>query len=233
MQNPDWFINELAHAGDEHLDSDYVQTYDHKAATDPTQELQWLRDQGLNATHTLVDLGAGTGTFALAAAPYCRRVIAVDVSPAMRSALHEKITRQGITNVESIAGGFLSYEHQGDLADFVYSRHALHHLTDFWKVIALERIAAILKPGGVFYLRDLVYSCEPNEIEAVLDTWLSNAAATPDKGWTRGELVTHITTEHSPFSWLLEAMLERIGFDIRQVEHAATRVHSTYTCIKQ
>ncbi|HEX8034845.1 MAG TPA: class I SAM-dependent methyltransferase, partial [Ktedonobacterales bacterium] len=165
METPRWYIDELSHAGSEHLDTSYVPGYDHKAGTDPAEDLAVLRELGLNETHTLVDLGAGTGTLALAAAPLCRRVVAVDVSPVMLALLRQKAAQSDIGNIECVQRGFLSYEQQGELADFVYSRHALHHLPDFWKVIALQHIAAILKPGGVFYLRDLIFSFEPHEAE--------------------------------------------------------------------
>ncbi len=230
---PDWYINELTHAGSEHLDSDYVQQYDQKAGLDADDELQLLLSLGLNATHTLVDLGAGTGAVTLAAATICQRVVAVDVSPAMINVLRDKVQAREFTQVECVQSGFLTYHHQGDLADFVYSRHALHHLTDFWKVIALKRMAAILKPGGVLHLRDLIYSCEPDETEQVLETWLGKAPENADQGWTRAELKTHIQEEHSTYSWLLETMLERVGFDIQQVQPSPTRVHSRYTCVKR
>ena len=233
MTSPDWFLNELDHAGSEHLDSNYVPGYDRKAGTDPAEDLAVLRDLGLNESHTLVDLGAGTGTFVLAAAPLCRRVVAVDVSPAMLSLLRQKAAQSGMDNIKAVQGGFLSYDHQGDLADFVYSRHALHHLPDFWKVIALQRIAAILKPGGVLYLRDLVYSFEPGEAERVIGGWLGNAPDQADRGWTRAELATHLREEYSTFSWLLEPMIMRVGFEIKQIDHGGSRVHSAYTCVKR
>ncbi len=79
MEVPCWFPDELAHACDEHLDPDYELVYDRKAGADPTEDVALLRNLGLNNTHTLVDFGTGTGTLALAAAPLCRRVVAVDV----------------------------------------------------------------------------------------------------------------------------------------------------------
>jgi ubiquinone/menaquinone biosynthesis C-methylase UbiE len=233
MATPNWFLNEIMHAGDEHLDTNYVPGYDDKAGTDPADDLGVLRKLGLNTTHTLVDLGAGTGTFALAAAAYCRKVIAVDVSPVMLGLLREKMAQNGIKNIETFQSGFLSYEHEDEPADFVYSRHALHHLPDFWKVLALQRIAAMLKPGGIFYLRDLIFSFEPEETEAAIDGWLANASVTSDRGWTRTELITHLQTEYSTYSWLLEPMLEKCGFRIEKIEHSTTRVHSAYTCVKR
>ena len=232
MARPSWFLDELAHAGSEHLDPGYVPVYDRKAETDPADDLDVLRDLGLNETHTLVDFGAGTGTFALAAAPLCRRVIAVDISPVMLMYLREKVTQSGIENIECVQGGFLSYDHQGAPVDFVYTRHALHHLPDFWKAVALARIATMLKTGGILYLRDLVYSFEPGEAARIIETWLANAPEHSEQGWTRAELDTHLREEYSTFSWLLEPMIEQAGFSIQRINHGASRVHSAYTCIK-
>ena len=122
MEAPCWFPDELAHAGGEHLDPEYVLGYDRKAGADPTEDVALLCDLGLNETHTLIDLGTGTGTLALAAAPLCRRVVAVDVSGAMLTILKEKTERLGIKNIECVRGGFLTYEQRGEPADFVYSR---------------------------------------------------------------------------------------------------------------
>ena len=231
MDTPRWFMDEVAHAGREHLDPAYVPTYDQKAGMDPREDLVLLQHLNLNQSHTLVDLGAGTGTFALAAARLCRRVVAVDVSRDMLAVLREKLKRSGIANVESVQGGFLSYDHHGELADFVYSRHALHHLPDFWKAIALVRIAAILKPGGVLFLRDLVYSFNPDEAEAAIESWLGGASADARSGWTRSELETHLREEYSTFNWLLEPMIERAGFTIRDDQHHDS-IYSAYICIK-
>ncbi|MEO8285063.1 MAG: class I SAM-dependent methyltransferase [Chloroflexota bacterium] len=232
METPNWFLDELAHAGPEHLDPTYVPVYDRKAGTDPMDDLALLRDLGLNKDHVLVDLGAGTGTFALAAAPLCRCVVAVDVSAVMLNLIGEKAAQHGIANIECVQRGFLSYEHQGEPADFVYSRHALHHLPDFWKVLAIERIAVMLKVGGVLFLRDLIFSCEPNDAANVIESWLAAAVANPASGWTRLELETHLRDEYSTFSWLLEPMFERAGLRIESVGHDSSRVRSAYTCIK-
>ena len=232
MTTPEWYLDELSHAGGEHLDTSYVPNYDRKAGTDPSAEIALLRDLRLNQTHTLIDLGAGTGTFALAAAPFCRRVIAVDVSPVMLNYLRQKASELNIPNIETVQSGFLSYQHQGDLADFVYSRHALHHLPDFWKALALQRIAASLKAGGIFYLRDLIFSFEPDEAPAVLENWLSHASTQPGIGWMRPELEEHLRQEYSTFSWLLEPMLERAGFRIEHIDHDLSHIYSAYTCVK-
>lgn len=228
---PSWFPEELIFAGEEHLDPDYVEGYDAKAQTNPHEDVELLRGLGLNEISTVVDLGAGTGVFALAVAPFCRRVIAVDVSQAMIDWLASRAARDGITNLEIVHGGFLTYA-PAEPVDVVYSRNALHHLSDFWKVVALQSIAAMLKPGGMLRLRDLVYSFPVEEIEPRIERWLAGGAPTPDRGWTSEELATHVRTEFSTFSWLLEPMLERTGFEIQDVEHAPVGAYSAYTCVK-
>ena len=47
----------------------------------------------------------------------------------------------------------------------VFTRNPLHHLPDFWKAAALQRIAQLLKPGGVLRVRDIVYSFDPAETQ--------------------------------------------------------------------
>ena len=200
--------DELALAGPEHVDVTAVAHYEQKAAFDPAPDLALLQRLGLGADSVVVDLGAGTGSFAFAAARVAARVVAVDVSPAMVEAMQSR----GSGNVEVVHAGFLTYEHGGEPADFVYSRNALHHLSDFWKTIALSRIAAFLRPGGTLRLRDIVYSFDPDDADEHIDAWLERGAADSSAGWTREELRAHVRDEHSTFGWILEGMLEHAGF---------------------
>jgi FkbM family methyltransferase len=223
-------FDEIRFAGPEHLDSDYVAGYDRKAAFDPTADLADLVERGLGGESTVIDLGAGPGTFALAAAALCRRVIAVDVSPAMVSAIRSRASEQELTNVEAVQAGFLSYEHTGAPADFVYTRNALHHLPDFWKAIALRRVADLLRPHGVLRLRDLVFSFELREAERFIHNWLEDGADRAEDGWTREELEAHLRDEYSTFTWLLEPMFGRAGFEIERAEYGRFNVYADYIC---
>jgi ubiquinone/menaquinone biosynthesis C-methylase UbiE len=232
MTTPNWYLDELGHAGPEHLDSDYVAGYDRKTGVDPAGDLALLLDLGLDVDDTLIDLGTGTGALPLIAAPHCRKVIAVDVSAPMLDALEARAEAAGIDNIEAVRSGFLSYQHEGEPADVVYSRHALHHLPDFWKVIAFRRIAAMLKSGGIFHFRDLIFPVEPGEVDETIERWLANASKTPEIGWTREELGTHLRDEYSTFSWLIEPMLERTGFEIRERHGFESQIYLAYTCVK-
>ncbi len=81
-------------------------------------------------------------------------------------------------------------------------------------------------------LRDLVYSCEPGEVDRTIEAWLAGAADRPEDGWTRAELEVHLREEYSTFSWLLEPMLERAGFEIRGAEYSASQIYAAYVCVK-
>lgn len=221
--------DELALAGAEHLDADYVAAYDRKAQFDPAPDLVELQERGLGSGSTLIDLGAGTGTFAVAAASVCKRVIAVDVSPAMIDAIRAKADAAGFNNIEFIQAGFLTYEHRGLPPEFIFTRNALHHLPDFWKARALRRMATLLPADGVLRLRDLVFSFDLAEAESRVEAWLDAAPSLPEQGWTRKQLEEHLRDEHSTFSWLLEPMIERAGFRIDSVEYASNGFYAAYT----
>lgn len=227
-----WVFDELGHAGEEHLDAAYAARYDRKANFDPSPDLAHLRSLGLDSTKSLIDLGAGTGTFALAAAPLCRRVVAVDISKSMLGVLEERAATCRARNIEAVQAGFLTYGHEGPQVDFVYSRNALHHLPDFWKAIALRRVATWLRPGGVFLLRDLVYSFDPQDANGVIESWLARASLEAADGYTASDLATHVSSEYSTYSWLLEPMLQRAAFDIREAEYPF-HVFAAYTCVKR
>jgi len=232
-----WRIDELAYAGPEHLDPAYVAGYDRKAGYeagrgDVEEDLAALTGQGLDRTATVVDLGAGTGPFALAAAPRFRRVVAVDVSPAMRRFLGERAAEAGLANLECVRAGFLTYEHTGAPADAVVTRNALHQLPDFWKVMALERIAGLLRPGGVLRLRDLVFDSRPGDTEKIIERWLDNGAEDPAQGYTRADFAEHLRTEYSTFRWLLEPMLAAAGFEVVDVAYRGA-IYAAYTCVRR
>ena len=206
---------------------EYVAAYDQKSPTDWREDLTELRALGIGPASAVVDIGGtGTGAFARAVAPHVARVIAVDVSDAMVVAMLDQ-------GVEAVRGGFLSYDHEGEPPDAVFTRNALHHLPDFWKAAALERTARMLRPGGVLRIRDIVYSFEPGNADEAITSWLAAAPADPAKGWTAMQLAEHVRGEHSTYTWLLEPMLVHVGFEIRQRWLSPNRIHAAYTCVRR
>jgi SAM-dependent methyltransferase len=225
-----WMLDELAHAGPEHLDPAFVAGYERKQGyPDPAEDLAVLAAHGLDERSTVVDLGAGTGRFSLAAARRFGQVTAVDISPAMLQLLRQRVTAAGVANLTCVQAGFLSYQHAGPPADGVYSRNALHQLPDFWKAVALDRIAGMLRPGEVLRLRDLIYDFRPSQAEAVFQRWLDGAADDPARGYTAADYAEHIRSEYSTFRWLLEPMLAAAGLQILTADFEGS-VYGAYTC---
>ena len=217
-----WHFDELAHAGAEHLDAGFVAKFDEKMPTDWSEEVAALLAQGIGRTSKVVDLGAGTGTFAQAIAPEVGSVVGVDLSEAMVAHMRAK-------GLEAVRAGFLSYHHAGERPDAVFTSNALHHLPDYWKTVALERIAGMLRPGGILRVRDFIYSFEPDEADRVMAAWVAAGLAA---GWHESDLAQHILAEYSTFTWLLEPMLEHAGFEIRERTLDPNQVQAAYTCIR-
>lgn len=225
---PDWFIDELANAGRENMDVNHAVQYDSKEDADAAGELNLLKKFGFNRQTEVVDLGAGTGQFTLAAASTCTRVIAVDISAVMLDVLQRKVESANLSNVEIVQAGFLTYKHRNSPADFVYSRYALHHLPDFWKSVALNRIRDIIRHDGFLRLWDVVYNFSPNEAEGRLEKWCASISDDDRDGWRRSDIEEHIRDEHSTYTWLLEPMIEKNGFRIEDAVYSPDGIFAKY-----
>ncbi len=114
----------------------------------------------------------------------------------------------------------------------MFTRNALHQLPDFWKAMALDRIAALLRPGGVLRLHDLIFDFQPGEAAMVFRQWMDGAADDPTLGYTGDDYAEHVRTEFSTFRWLLEPMLSVAGFEIVNSSFR-NFVYGAYTCVKR
>jgi len=121
----------------------------------------------------------------------------------------------------------------GEPADLLYSRFALHHLPDFWKAVALGRMADMLRPGGALRLWDVAYNFEAVDAERRIEAWISDVTTGDiERGWTRAELAEHVRDEHSTFTWLLEPMIERAGFETIDASYSDSGMSARYLCRK-
>lgn len=221
-----WIFDEKAHAGEEHLDPNQVAQYDEKIPFDPSAEIELLEDHGLSGDDTIVDFGTGTGSYPLAIADHCDRVVGVDISKTMLDVARERVAPNDIRNVDLVHDGWLSYEHEGDPASFVFSKNTLHHLPDVWKIEAFKTVGETLQKGGIFRLRDLVYSFDPIDSQEAIETWLDGMYSTQ---FTEEELHRHFREEFSTYGFVLESMLERSGFEILDATYR-DGFYASYTC---
>jgi len=225
---PGWLLDELSFAGRENLDAAHASRYDTKEDASAASEVALLKDMGLAGDSLVVEFGAGTGQFTVEVARACARVTAVDISEPMLNQLEAKVARLGLDNVEIVRAGFLTYEHVGSPADLIYSRFALHHLPDFWKAVALSRLRHMLRTGGVLRIWDVVYHFAPTEAEDRIEAWCATGSDTVEAEWSRAELEEHAREEHSTFSWLLEPIIVRSGFEIVRAEHSDDAIFAKY-----
>lgn len=227
MAQPTWFLDETTSLGRENTDPQHVAHYDEKEDAGAAAEIVTLGRLLPATTADVVDLGAGTGQFALLAAERWDNVTAVDPSPVMLERLREKARAAG-SSLHIAEAGYLTYERAAESVDLAYSRYAMHHLPDFWKAIALGRIRRMLRPGGLLRLWDVVYHFRLNEATARIEHWCSTGYSTEEGGWTRTDLEEHVRDEHSTFTWLLEPMMGEAGFSIEDAEYDNDGIFAKY-----
>ncbi|MBP7052605.1 MAG: methyltransferase domain-containing protein [Phycisphaerae bacterium] len=231
---PAWQYDEMKPSGVNYNDACLAENYDtrHTQFRDYRREAEQIMTAlGLGASATVIDMGCGTGAFALHAARRYRKVHAVDVSQAMLDLACAKAQEAQLTNIEFHRGGFLTYEHRAEPADGIVSTVALHHLPDFWKCVGLHRLAQMLKPGGRLYLFDVVFSFEIERYETAIAQFISTMSES--MGPTgRAEPETHVCDEYSTCHWIMEGMLERAGLKIDTITYM-NEFLAGYLCTKK
>jgi ubiquinone/menaquinone biosynthesis C-methylase UbiE len=96
----------------------------------------------------VLEIGCGTGTTAIAHAPFVGHIRATDLSTRMVEIAKDKATAAGIDNVMFEALSVDALDVPGASIDVVMAHNILHLLDD--KERAIADIHTMLKPGGVF-----------------------------------------------------------------------------------
>jgi putative AdoMet-dependent methyltransferase len=231
MNRPAWWPDETKQVGTDYNEVSEVAAYDarHSQFRDIEQENQGILEAlCLQRDQVLIDLGAGTGAFAVQAAKHCQRVYAVDVSEPMLDYARRRAQAAGIDNIEFCVGGFLSYRPAHAPVDALVTSTAFHHLTDFWKGMALQRLNRMLKPEGRLFMHDVIFAqenCDEN-----ISGWLSELEGIAGSQF-RADFETHIREEFSTYDWIMEGLLQRAGFRV-ETKTMQQGVIATYLCTK-
>jgi putative AdoMet-dependent methyltransferase len=229
-----WQYDEMKHSGVDYNNLAQVEVYDknHQKFRNYQRDTEFIiQALGLGTEHTVIDMGAGTGAFAIHAAKFCKTIYAVDVSKTMLDYTRQKAVEAGIDNIVFCHGGFLTYEHKADPADAMVCVAVLHHLPDFWKYVGLRRSAQMLKTGGKLCLFDVVFPSDMADYESRFDAWVEANVRKLGSDFA-SEVEIHIRDEHSTFDWVMQGFLERAGFRIENTSHA-DGFGVTYICTKQ
>lgn len=96
----------------------------------------------------VLELGCGTGSTAIAHAPYVDHIQAIDISSMMIEIAQSKAKAKGVTNVNFERSTIDDYSVPNQTYDAVLGLSILHLLDNKEAVIA--RVHRMLKPGGVF-----------------------------------------------------------------------------------
>jgi ubiquinone/menaquinone biosynthesis C-methylase UbiE len=230
---PEWQYDEMQQVGTDYTDEAQVEAYD--------QRMQKLRDVkeetkgiiksiNLKENETILEIGTGTGSFAIEAAKICAKVIAIDVSQKMLEFAQQKAQMMEITNIEFNHAGFLTYGHTGEPLDAIVSQLALHHLPDFWKIIALRGIFEMLKDGGKFYLRDTVYSFDVGNYKNFFNNMIDRVKDAADAELTR-DFEIAVREEYTTLDWIMEGLLKKAGFSIDKADYFEGFM-AVYICTK-
>ncbi len=76
-----------------------------------TEIINILQQKGiLDKKNVIADIACGTGTYAIRMAPFCKRVVCIDISEGMLARLQEKCSRYSLSNIEIIQADWQSYE---------------------------------------------------------------------------------------------------------------------------
>jgi ubiquinone/menaquinone biosynthesis C-methylase UbiE len=225
----DWYYDDLRQVGLDFEDVAAIEAYDRNQRTSAREDLALLDQLDIKADQAVIDIGCGTGAFAVAAAGRCRTVYAVDVSAGMLAFARQRAASRNLSNIAFRRGGFLSYVHDGPPVDVLVTRYAFHHLPDFWKGAALLRMKEMLRPGGTLFISDVVFSFALPEHRREIEAWIARMAKPPGEGFTAADFATHVRDEHSTYDWIIEGLIERAGFRIdRKVRWDAA--YADYFC---
>ncbi|MBF0529022.1 MAG: class I SAM-dependent methyltransferase [Deltaproteobacteria bacterium] len=228
---PKWQYDETKTQGVDYTTAEVVAAYDrmHRKFRDYAKSSEIILQRlGLDSSSIVIDLGAGTGAFALHAAKTCRTVYAVDISTEMLNYCRQQAERDGLENIVFCHGGLLTYEHSAEPADAIVCVAVLHHLPDFWKSAALKRCRAMLKPKGKLFLFDIVFPSSTNDIQLKIAQWVQ-ACESMSEARLAEEAVIHVKDEFSTYDWIMEGLLRRSGFQIDTAEYGKG-FQTTYVC---
>ncbi|HIH36364.1 class I SAM-dependent methyltransferase [Methanothrix sp.] len=231
---PKWQYDERKPCGVDFTDIEEVVAYDtmHQKFRDYARSSEEImRRLGLGSGSIVIDIGSGTGAFALHAAKKCRTIYAVDISATMLEYCRQNAERQGLSNIVFCHGGLLTYEHVGELADAIVCVAVLHHLPDLWKQVALKRFLTMLKPGGRLLLFDIVFPSWEENSGAKIEYWIQAFGVMATARMAQ-EALTHVRDEFSTYDWIMEGIIRRSGFRIDAAEYG-DGFQTTYVCTRE
>jgi ubiquinone/menaquinone biosynthesis C-methylase UbiE len=101
----------------------------------------------------VLDVGCGTGQFAVTIAPIVAEVVGLDLTPAMLEQAQECADRAGVGNIRWITGDSVALPLADGTFDLVVSRSMFHHAED--PVATLAEMRRVCAADGRIFVSDL------------------------------------------------------------------------------
>lgn len=114
-----------------------------------------LRDAGLAAGQSVLDVGCGSGnvTFEIARIVGPRsRVVGIDASAAMIETARARAAAEGVGNATFEVADLHAVGERGEAFDAIFMRRVLMYLPD--QVVAVRALASALRPGGTLIVQE-------------------------------------------------------------------------------
>lgn len=156
---PPWRPRRTSGRGHKNWDA-YVGQAERLAATSGFERLrdEILGRAAIRPGESVLDVGAGTGLLALAAATAApASVTALDVSAAMCERLRELAAERGVALAGVVHATAVALPFPDGSFDVVLSNYCLHELSAGDKRTALREIRRVLRPGGRLAFGDMMF----------------------------------------------------------------------------
>ncbi len=171
----------------------------------------------------VLDIGCGAGNNTLRliqAYPAAFACDLCDISRPMLERAEERIRKEGITEIRSFEGDFRTMPLKMENYDVILAAAVLHHLrADADWESAFEKVFGLLRPGGSFWITDLVVQENTAINDLMWGRYADYLEALGGVGY-RDEVLSYIEKEDSPRSVTFQMeMLRRVGFRSVEILH--------------
>jgi ubiquinone/menaquinone biosynthesis C-methylase UbiE len=159
----------------------YLTSAVHAAGPD-LERAGMLVSQALPAAAQALDIGCGGGHLSFALAPHVARMVALDPSPGMLTALSQAALSKGLSQIEVRQASAESLPLDDCSFDLVCTRYSAHHWTRLEQ--AIRELARVLAPGGYALIIDTLGHEDP-----LVDTFMQSIELLRDPSHVRNRSV--------------------------------------------
>ena len=171
---------------------------------------------------SLLDIGCGAGNYSLRILGRCPNmdVTLTDLSGAMLERAVVRVSGATAGEVTAVQGDIRELELGTEQFDVVCAAAVLHHLRGLeeWRSV-FEKIYAALKPGGSFWISDLIEHTDARIQSLMWERYGAYLKQLKDESY-RDEVFAYINQEDTPRPLMFQLdLLRAVGFDGIEVLH--------------